>query len=175
MRADAERNRARILAAAEEVFADQGATASTDEVASRAGVAIGTVFRHFPTKDDLLRAIMKNLLARLVDEVDTLADADGGTAFYRFFAGLVAEAAAKRAVVELLAISVDDSLRGFTSAVAGLLASAQAAGTVRADVGVAETMALLTSTTQGALHGGWDPDLQQRTLGIVFAGFRPPS
>jgi AcrR family transcriptional regulator len=174
VRADAERNRARILAAAEEVFAEQGASASTDEVASRAGVAIGTVFRHFPTKDDLLRAIMKNLLARLVDEVDTLADADDGTGFYRFFADLVAEAAAKRAVVELLGFSVG-SLDGFTDAVARLLASAQAAGTVRADVDVAATMALLTSTVQGALHGGWKPDLQQRTLDIVFAGFRPPS
>jgi AcrR family transcriptional regulator len=174
VRADAERNRARILAAAEEVFAEQGATASTDEVASRAGLAIGTVFRHFPTKDDLLRAIMKNLLTRLVDEVGTLADADGGTAFYRFFASLVAEAAAKQAVVELLGFSVD-SLDGFTDAVGRLLASAQAVGTVRADVAVPETMALLTSTVQGALHGGWDSDLQQRTLDIVFAGFRPPS
>src|SRR2546421_2027863 len=60
-RADARRNRERILAAAQEVFAEKGASASTEEVASRAGVAIGTVYRHFPTKDDLLRAIMKEL------------------------------------------------------------------------------------------------------------------
>ncbi|WP_406674290.1 helix-turn-helix domain-containing protein [Nonomuraea sp. N2-4H] len=65
MRADARRNRARILAAAEEVFAERGASASTEEVAARAGVAIGTVFRHFPTKRDLLAAIMKDLRRRL--------------------------------------------------------------------------------------------------------------
>src|SRR3982074_1256888 len=59
LRADARRNRARILDAAEVVFSEKGASASTEEVASRAGVAIGTVFRHFPTKKDLLRAIMK--------------------------------------------------------------------------------------------------------------------
>jgi AcrR family transcriptional regulator len=181
VRADAERNRARILAAAEEVFAEHGASASTEEVASRAGVAIGTVFRHFPTKDDLLRAIMKNLLDRLVDEVDTLGHDDpGGTAFFRFFASLVAQAAAKGAVVELLAqsgstVDVDQSLRGFTQAVADLLGKAQQAGTVRSDIGLPETMALLTSTTQGALHGGWDRDLQERTLRIVFAGLRPPT
>jgi len=61
MRADAQRNRTRILAAAEEVFADGGPGASTEEVARRAGVAIGTVFRHFPTKADLLSALMKRL------------------------------------------------------------------------------------------------------------------
>jgi len=181
VRADAARNRARILAAAEEVFAEQGASASTEEVASRAGVAIGTVFRHFPTKDDLLRAIMKNLLAHLVDEVDALGHDDpSGTALFTFFADLVAQAAAQRAVVELLArsgaaVSVDEPVQGFADAVAGLLTSAQSAGTVRLDVGLPETMALLTSTTQGALHGGWDRDLQRRTLDIVFAGLRPPT
>ena len=57
-----------ILDAAEAIFADFGTRASTEEVALRAGVAIGTVFRHFPTKDDLLAAIMKRLLAQLVEE-----------------------------------------------------------------------------------------------------------
>jgi AcrR family transcriptional regulator len=55
VRADARRNRARILEAAEAVFAEQGASASTEAVAARAGVAIGTVFRHFPTKPELLQ------------------------------------------------------------------------------------------------------------------------
>ncbi|MEV0717555.1 hypothetical protein [Asanoa sp. NPDC050611] len=76
-------------------------------------------------------------------------------------------------VVELLGLAVDEPLRGFTDAVAGLLAAAQHAGTVRPDVGVAETMALLTSTTQGALRGGWSPELQRRTLDVLFAGLRP--
>ena len=58
LRADARRNRAKILDAAGEVFAERGAAASTEEVAARAGVAIGTVFRHFPTKQDLLGAIL---------------------------------------------------------------------------------------------------------------------
>jgi AcrR family transcriptional regulator len=174
--ADAARNRARILAAADAVFAERGAAASTEDVAARAGVAVGTVFRHFPTKDDLLRAVLKDLLGRLRADVDALAAADPGTALFRFFAHLVAQAAAKRAVVELLGagVSVDDSLRSFTDSVAGLLAAGQRAGTVRTDVGAAETMALLTAATLGALRGGWSPALQHRTLNVVFAGLRPP-
>src|SRR5215211_8227405 len=82
LRADAQRNRARILRAAEEVFAEKGAGASTEEVAARAGVAIGTIFRHFPTKDALLAAIMKRLLARLVEEAGRLSGADGLFTFF---------------------------------------------------------------------------------------------
>ncbi|MFD0541611.1 TetR/AcrR family transcriptional regulator [Actinomadura luteofluorescens] len=72
MRADARRNRERILEAAEEVFAVAGPDASTEEVARRAGVAIGTVFRHFPTKADLLRALMKRLLQQVTDDAAEL-------------------------------------------------------------------------------------------------------
>ncbi|MGW4461494.1 TetR/AcrR family transcriptional regulator [Micromonospora sp. NPDC004704] len=179
LRADARRNRTRILDAAEAVFSEQGTTASTEEVASRAGVAIGTVFRHFPTKIDLLRAIMKELLQRLTDDVRSLnSDGDPGTGLFTFFTRMVAESAAKRTVVQLLAdagIGVDlgDSVRALQEAVGALLTRAQQAGTVRADVRLDEVMALLVSTCQGALHAGWDADLQRRTLAVVFAGLRP--
>jgi AcrR family transcriptional regulator len=169
LRADARRNRARILDAAAQVFAEKGATASTEEVAARAGVAIGTVFRHFPTKDDLLRAILKDLLQRLTDEVAALhADGDPATALFTFFADLVARAAANRSVVEALGVDVDAAVAPLRQGVAGLLTRAQQVGAVRAEVRVAEVMALLGGTCQGALR--WDPELRQRTLAIVFAG-----
>ena len=179
LRADARRNRVRILEAAEQVFSEQGASASTEEVARRAGVAIGTVFRHFPAKDDLLRAIMKALLQRLTDEVGSLAaDGDPSTALFTFFTRMVEQAAAKKTVVDLLAqagvdVQAAEPVQALTQGVAGLLARAQQAGAVRGDVRIAEVMALLTSTCQGALHGGWDHDLQRRTLAVVFAGLRP--
>jgi AcrR family transcriptional regulator len=179
LRADARRNRARILAAAEEVFTEQGASASTEEVARRAGVAIGTVFRHFPAKDDLLRAIMKDLLQRLADEVSTLAaEGDPATALFDFFTRMVAQAAAKKTVIDLLArtgteIQVHQSAQGLHRGIAELLALAQHAGTVRAAIQTAEIMALLTSTCQGALQAGWDSDLQRRTLTVIFDGLRP--
>jgi AcrR family transcriptional regulator len=176
MRADAQRNRAKILAAAEEVFAELGASASTEEVARRAGVAIGTVFRHFPAKDDLLAAIMKQLVLRLVDDVETLAaEGDPATALFTFFERLVEQAAAKKTVVDLLGvdIQVGQQLQHLRTAVATLLARAQEKGAVRADVRLDEVMALMTATSQGALHAGWDDDLRNRALGIVFAGLRP--
>ncbi|MFI1988075.1 hypothetical protein [Actinoplanes sp. NPDC020271] len=58
-------------------------------------------------------------------------------------------------------------------AVATLLAQARSAGTVRPEVQLPEVMALLISVTQGALHGGWPPGLQSRTLAVLFAGLRP--
>ena len=178
LRADARRNRARILAAAEEVFAARGAAAATEDVAAAAGVAVGTVFRHFPTKQDLLSAIVKSLLARLTAEVTALAaDGDPRTALFEFFAGVVAKAAANRSVVEALAdggvhIGVAEPLGGLADALAPLLTGAQAAGTVREDVRLDEVLALLTATTHGALHGDWNDDLRDRTLAVVFAGLR---
>lgn len=179
LRADARRNRARILSAAEAVFAEKGVSASTDEVAERAGVAIGTVFRHFPAKRDLLAAIMKDLLARLSEEAAVLGTGtEPGTALFTFFARVVEEAARKKTVVGLLAetgvgLQVADPVRTLRDEIAVLLARAQEAGTVRRDVHVDEIVALLTSACQGVLHGGWDDDLRRRTLGLIFAGLRP--
>jgi AcrR family transcriptional regulator len=178
LRADARRNRARILAAAEEVFSRQGVSASTEEVASRAGVAIGTVFRHFPTKNDLLRAIMKDLLLRLTEEVAALnSDGDPATDLFGFFTRMVEQAAAKKTVVELLAgtgldVQIADPLQTLLQGIDGMLVRAQRAGAVREDIRITEVMALLTSTCQGALHAGWDHDVQRRTLAVIFAGLR---
>lgn len=167
MRADAQRNRERILDAAEQVFAQRGAAASTEEVARVAGVAIGTVFRHFPAKDDLLTAILKRLLARLAEDAATLGGPDG---LHTFFTRLIAQAAARKAVVDLVGVSVPAAVGRLGEAVGELLRQAQAAGTVRPDVRLAEVMALLISLCQGALQGGWDEDLQTRTLDVIFAG-----
>lgn len=177
LRADARRNRERILAAAEEVFARRGTSASTEEVATTAGVAIGTVFRHFPTKRDLLSAIVKELLDRLTAEVTVLASRDPRTALFDFFAGVVEQAAAKKSVVDLLAaggieVGVATPLATLRDAIGTLLTRAQEAGAVRAEVRLDEVMALLTATAQGALHGGWDDDLRRRAQEVIFAGLR---
>lgn len=170
LRADARRNRERILDAAGAVFAELGPRASTEVVAQRAGVAIGTVFRHFPTKDDLLAAIMKRLLAQLVEEA-------GRRDLFGFVTHLVAQAAATKTVADLLAgsgvaIQVPDAVDHLQEAVGRLLAQARADGAVGAGVRLPEVMALLAGVCQGALHGGWDEQLQARTLAVVFAGLR---
>ncbi|ACZ87950.1 TetR/AcrR family transcriptional regulator [Streptosporangium roseum] len=179
LRADARRNRERILIAAEAVFAEQGASASTEEVAARAGVAIGTVFRHFPTKNDLLSAIIKDLMRRLTEEADALADhGDPETALFTFFNRMVEQAVAKKTVADLLSgvgidMRVAKPVQTFQEAIGALLARAQQAGTVRQEIRLDEVIALLAATCQAALHAGWEPDLQRRTLAIVFEGLRP--
>lgn len=181
LRADARRNRAAILAAAEDVFAQHGTSASTEEVAARAGVAVGTVFRHFPTKDALLRAMMKDLLTRLASEAQALIrDGDPATALFTFFARVVEQAAARKTVADLLAsegigLEAGGPLAALRQELQALLRAAQRAGTVRPDVAATEVMALLAATSDAALRSGWDRDLQQRTLAIVWRGLRPAS
>ncbi len=177
MRADALRNRARVLAAAEEVFAVQGTAASTEEVARKAGVGIGTVFRHFPTKESLLEAVLVTLLERLAGEAEELRSAaDPGRAFFGFFARVVAQAATKHAVTEALAEAGVDAREatgragpGLRAALGVLLERAQQAGAVRADVGAAEVMALLAGMSYAAGRAGAREDV----LRIAFDGLRP--
>jgi AcrR family transcriptional regulator len=178
MRADAQRNRARILQAAEEVFAERGPSTSTEEVAARAGLAIGTIFRHFPTKDDLLTAIVKELLATLTARVEALAaDGEPDTALFTFFSELVEQAAARKTVIDALAaggrtLELAPPLGNLRDAVGRLLHRAQRAKAIRSEVQLDEVMALLLATTQGAVSGGWSPELRERTLAVVFAGLR---
>src|SRR4051794_39643153 len=169
MRADAQRNRARILAAAEEVFAEQGAAGSTEEVARRAGVAIGTVFRHFPTKYDLLAAIMKEVAGRLAADVETLVRQGDPDGLYTFFGNVVEQSSAHRTIVDLLEVDLEvgPPLRLMRTAVGDLLVRGQEAGTVRPGVQLDEVMALLTATSHAALRAGWSKDLRERTLAIV--------
>ncbi len=167
LRADAARNRARILATATEVFAAKGPAASTEEIAARAGVAIGTVFRHFPTKDALLAAIMKDVRDRLAARAATAETLEA------FFTAVVAEAAAVHTVVTLLSVDVSGALETLTGAIATLLEQDQEHQRVRRDVRIDEVMALLTAASRGALAAAWPPDLQARTLAVIFAGLRP--
>lgn len=180
MRADAQRNRERILQAAHEVFTEGGPQASTEEVARRAGVAIGTVFRHFPTKTDLLTALMKRLLQQITDDATDLVDGDPNTALFQFFGQLLERTTASRTAVRLLAeegldVSITDALASLTDVVDRLLTRGQLAGAIREDVRLDEVMALLDSACQGALRGGWDPNLRDRTLHIIFRGLAPHS
>jgi AcrR family transcriptional regulator len=183
LRADARRNRTRILEVAEAVFAAKGTAASTEEVAREAGVGIGTVFRHFPTKEALLEAILLGRLHRLTEEASALSAAeDPGAAFFAFFTRVVDQAATKHAFADALAEAGVDIRHSapqvgqeLLGALDTLLTRAQRAGAVRDDVRVTELMALLVGTSRAVEHAGWDPDVQARTLCVVFDGLRPAS
>ena len=180
LRADARRNRARVLAAAATVFAAQGVGASTEEVARAAGVGVGTVFRHFPTKEALLLAVYEARLAELADEARALADADDpGAAFEAFFRTVVARSGTKLAVVDALAvvgIDVRTSAQqtGLGAALRVLLTRAQDAGRIRADIGIADVTALLAGASRAVQQATTD-DVRRRAVDIVLSGLRVSS
>lgn len=182
LRADARRNRAKLLDVAEEVFAEKGTSASTEEIARRAGVGIGTVFRHFPTKRDLLEAVFVARQRRAAARANALRDAeDPGGAFYAFFTWLVQNAPEKNAFTEALTAAgsevhneasspVKDEFRG---AVGALLGNAQRAGAVRADIGFPEVITLLVGASHAAGHPMADENARSRALEVLLDGMRP--
>ncbi len=139
MRADAQRNRARILDAAEVVFAAEGIEVPVDTIAEKAGVGVGTLYRHFPTKEKLCEAILLERLASLAEDARCQADAaDPGAAFFGFLNHMAELSASKRDLIaavmgagiefEEAAAPVKENLH---QAVGVLLQRAQAAGVVR--------------------------------------------
>ena len=106
LRADAERNRERILDAAREVFAEQGLEASTNEVARRAGVGVATLFRRFPTRDDLVGAVFADKMAAYAAAIDeALAKPDPWDAFCGFITRVCQMQADDRGFADVLTIT----------------------------------------------------------------------
>ncbi|MCW2874714.1 TetR/AcrR family transcriptional regulator [Actinacidiphila oryziradicis] len=180
LRADARRNRARILEVAEAVFAERGTSVSTEEIARVAGVGIGTVFRHFPTKEALLEAVFTSHLRRLADEAEALAAADDpGRAFFAYFARVVESATKNAFAAALAAAGIDVShTRGqvgvdLRRALEGLLTRAQRAAAVRDDIGAPEVLALLVGASRAVEQAGADLDVRARALGVILDGLRP--
>jgi AcrR family transcriptional regulator len=179
LRADARDNRARILTAAEEVFG-RSPNASTDEVAKLAEVGIATVFRHFPTKIELLEAVLTLRLERLRDRAIALAGHDdAGSAFFGFFTQVVSESASKLAIAEALSASgsaagdaAKEAGAGLRAAFGVLLDRAQQAGAVRRDAEFAEVYALLVGASRGATATGLEPAARDRMLELVYDGLR---
>ena len=178
LRADALRNRGRILEAAEVVFASEGIEAPVDVIAEKAGVGVGTLYRHFPTKEKLCEAILIDRLRELTEDARTAADSpDPVGAFFGFLEHFVSLGAAKRDLIaavmgagldfEEAAADVKDDLR---EAVGVLLSRAQAAGAVRADVTPAAVVSLIGATCQAAGHTDDAPVMD--LLGIVCDGLR---
>jgi AcrR family transcriptional regulator len=181
LRADALRNRARVLAAAEAVLARDGLAAPMSTIAREAGVGVGTIYRQFPTKEALYQAIMVSRMDRLARDADTLLTADDpGAAFFDFFERIVRDATGKKTFADALAAAGLDPKAGTSSAgaeivraIEALLTRAQRAGAVRDDLRMPELLALLAATCMAAERNQWSAQLRGRALGIVFDGFRP--
>ena len=173
LRADAARNRESVLRAARDAFAESGYGVPLDEIAARAGVGPGTVYRHFPTKEALFEAVVTARVQDLLTDARARADAaDPGAAFFGFLARIAAESAAKRDLPD--AISIAGSLReDLDAALDVLLRRAQRAEAVRADVRTPDLIVLLKGLF-ASLADVSDPARRDLVFAVLADGLRPP-
>jgi len=181
LRADARRNRARLLEVAAEAFAVGGLSVPLDEIARRAGVGAGTLYRHFPTREALLEAVVQQRLQHLLDAARAARDAEHpGAALFEFIELLIAQAGPKKDLVDALTgagVDVRARLAETTGEVRReldhLLRRAQRARDVRADVTAADLMALISGILRSQHTGQDEPANAARALAIVRDGMRP--
>jgi AcrR family transcriptional regulator len=174
-RRDAVRNYQRILDAAREALGESGADASMEEIAARAGVGVGTVYRRFASKDALIGELLRLALEELMAAVDrSLARTDGNglEELLRAFGQSFADHA-RYANLFLERPANDAATRRVRAAIAELTERAAAAGTVQPDVTAGDIMALVLGMRGLAQAAGeLDPAAGQRFLDIHLAGLR---
>ncbi|HUJ55245.1 MAG TPA: TetR/AcrR family transcriptional regulator [Gaiellaceae bacterium] len=169
LRADAQRNLERVLDAAAQVFAESGPDASIDEIARRAGVGHGTVFRRFPTKDDLMYAVVERHVAQMCAFAeDALTQDDPGEAFFGFVRR-VAELAMTTPGLHRCVVHCGEKPGAAELEELGrtVVARAQRAGAVRRDLEPSEVGPLVRAALLAAPPGHW-----RRYLDVVLDGLR---
>lgn len=182
LRADARRNRELILEAAEELFASEGLSVSVDEIARRAGVGAGTLYRHFPTKEAMFEAVLVAHLDAISARARELATAeDSAEALFEFMTYLADEGTLKKNLADSLArtgVDIHDaapeSKRALEDGFRELLRRAQADGSVRADVTIDDLIGLVMGTCTMA-NPQVDSLQAARMMSIVCAGLRATS
>jgi AcrR family transcriptional regulator len=178
-RADAARNRARVLEVAYASFAAEGLSVPIDEIARRAGVGAGTVYRHFPTKDDLYKAVVEDRITNITESGRALLGTGqtGGEALFTFLRSMVLQwGATDQGLAEALAgVGIDiasampDVEASFVEMLGDLLRAGQKAGTVRSDLVVREVKALMTGAS--AVQASY-PDTAERVTEVFLDGLR---
>lgn len=179
MRADAERNRERVLHAAREVFAEHGLDASTNEIARRAGVGVATLFRRFPTRDDLVGAVFADKMAAYVAAIDAaLAEADAWEGFCGFIERVCEMQADDRGFADVLTLTFP-AAKGLEAerdraahALTELIERAQATGRLRQDF-VHQDVPLILMANAGVVVATRDaaPDAWRRLVGYLLQAF----
>ena len=180
LRADARRNQQRLLQVASEAFAAEGLSVPLDEIARRAGVGPGTLYRHFPTKEALFEAVLHDRLQLLAGDARALCHAeDPAAALLDFIDRLVAEAGPKRDLADALASGGAELNAALTATAAHLrdeighlLARAQHTGAIRDDITTADLMALITGILVALRPRPGDQADPQRTIAVLRDGLR---
>ncbi|MGO9030152.1 MAG: TetR/AcrR family transcriptional regulator [Acidimicrobiales bacterium] len=179
MRADARRNYERLVAAARTVFAQQGGGASMEAVAKEAGVGVGTLYRHFPKRIDVVEAVYREDVDQLVDVAESyVSELEPWPALVAWLEAFVNYAIGKRRFLNELheAFEKNPELRiGSRERIEGalsiVLTRAQAAGVVRDDLDGADLMQLLGSMCMSATL---TPEQSTRLLVVILDGLQPP-
>jgi AcrR family transcriptional regulator len=180
MRADAVKNRQRILEAAEAIFATEGLSVPIDTVAEQAGVGVGTLYRHFPTKEALFEAIVTARLEDLLRIAKEHADApDAGQALFSFLGEFATQASAKHDLFDALSSagidiksSCAEMMDDMKRSIDVLLQRAVASQSVRSDVSTDEMIGLVVGACQSGSHAGYDDATVQRMVRVVCDGLR---
>ncbi len=179
-RRDARRNRERLIAAAHELLASGGVDVSVRDIAGHAGVGVGTLYRHFPTRGDLVDAVLEDAFEELIALAqDALEEPDAWSGFTRFIEHALDLNARNRGLKDVVethahgregAAAMRDRLRLL---IARLVERARAEGTLRADFTPQDIPMLFWSSDRVIeLAGNVAPDLWRRQLGFVLDGLR---
>jgi AcrR family transcriptional regulator len=174
-RADARRNYEKLVATAREVFAREGTSAPLETIAEQAGVGIGTLYRHFPTRKALLEAVYVDEVEALARSANELTELPPWEALSQWLHQYVGFAATKHALAEALLEEAPDSdvlgpsRTAILSAGTGLLERAQQAGVVRPDADVVDVVRLVGGISLVPATGGEE---KQRMLELALDGLR---
>lgn len=180
LRSDAVANRVRIIEAARDAFAENGPDVAVDEIARRAGVGVGTVYRRFPGKAELVRAILEERVSELLSLISGAADEDPLRALDRFFDAVIHLQAKDRGVLRLMAQAVGETAfpangADLYAAVWRLIRAGQRAGQIRSSVKKADVPALLRMVN-GAVatpnESGPDLPAARRCSALLLDGLR---
>ncbi|MFH8368448.1 TetR/AcrR family transcriptional regulator [Streptomyces sp. NPDC018031] len=180
-RADARRNYERLLAEARTAFTEHGTDASLEDIARRAGVGIGTLYRHFPNRTALMGAVFYGEMDALMARSEELAGApEPCRALVDWLRAVIDHASTYRGLSRaFLCASAEESTEltrcsePIHQAGSALLARAQGAGSVRPDVEIADLMQLTNAIALAVEQSPDDPGLADRLLTLTFTGLKP--
>jgi AcrR family transcriptional regulator len=182
MRADAQRNYTRLLDAASTAFLEHGADdVSLEEIARRAGVGIGTLYRHFPTRQALLEAVYRDQVELLNARAEELLTAESpGDALADWLRALMKFASTKHSLTSALVATLgmesellSSSTKLIRDAAGALLARAQQACVVRPDADAGDVIRLVHAVNIASQRGPADPGQADRMLALILDGLRP--
>jgi AcrR family transcriptional regulator len=182
LRADAKQNKEQILEAAYKIFTEKGLAVPIGEIAREAGVGVGTIYRHFPTKEVLFEAVILSYKQRLTAEANSLMNhVDPGKAFFDLFSRILEEGFTNRAWKDAFKNGTLNNgttnsvvLQDFQSAYTNLLVRAQKAKAVREDIDIKDLITLISCLLLALDQQGDAPNIDrfQRLISIAIDGLR---